>query len=180
VALKATIYKAELQIADMNRHYYETHSLTIARHPSETEERVMARVLMFGLYASESLTFTKGLFEVDEPDVWAKDLTDAIQLWIDVGQPDETRIKKASNRSKKVVVLSYNTSTDVWYKGIENKIARLDNVTVLQLLPEQSEALTALVNRTVRWSFTIQDDEILVSSDDGSVDVKLVVLKAGR
>jgi uncharacterized protein YaeQ len=112
--------------------------------------------------------------------VWDKDLTDAIQMWIDVGQPDETRIKKASNRSKKVVVLSYNTSTDVWYKGIENKIARLDNVTVLQLLPEQSEALTALVNRTVRWSFTIQDDEILVSSDEGSVDVKLVVLKAGR
>ena len=174
MALKAIIYKAELQIADMNRHYYETHSLTIARHPSETEERVMA------LYASESLTFTKGLFEVDEPDVWDKDLTDAIQLWIDVGQPDETRIKKASNRSKHVVALSYNSSTDVWFKGIENKIARLNNVTVLQLLPEQSEALTALVNRSVRLSFTIQDDEILVSSDDGSVDVKLVVLKEGH
>ena len=179
MALKATIYKADLQIADMNRHYYETHSQTIARHPSETEERVMARVLMFGLYASESLSFTKGLFEVDEPDIWDKDLTDAIQLWVDVGQPDETRIKKASNRSKKVVVLSYNSSTDVWWKALENKIARLDNVTVLQLLPETSEALTALVTRSMRFSFTIQDDEILVSSDDGSVDVKLVVLKAG-
>ncbi len=180
MALKATIYKADLQIADMNRHYYETHSQTIARHPSETEERVMARVLMFGLYASESLSFTKGLFEVDEPDIWDKDLTDAIQLWVDVGQPDETRIKKASNRSKKVVVLSYNSSTDVWWKTLENKIARLDNVTVLQLLPETSEALTALVTRSMRLSFTIQDDEILVSSDDGSVDVKLVVLKAGH
>ncbi|WP_410211339.1 YaeQ family protein [Aquirhabdus sp.] len=179
MALKATIYKADLQIADMNRHYYETHSQTIARHPSETEERVMARVLMFGLYASESLSFTKGLFEVDEPDIWDKDLTDAIQLWVDVGQPDETRIKKASNRSKKVVVLSYNTSTDVWWKALENKIARLENVTILQLLPEASEALTALVTRSMRFSFTIQDDEILVSSDDGSVDVKLVVLKAG-
>jgi len=139
----------------------------------------MARVLMFGLYASESLSFTKGLFEVDEPDIWDKDLTDAIQLWVDVGQPDETRIKKASNRSKKVVVLSYNSSTDVWWKALESKIARLDNVTVLQLLPETSEALTALVTRSMRFSFTIQDDEILVSSDDGSVDVKLVVLKAG-
>lgn len=179
MALKATIYKADLQIADMNRHYYETHSQTIARHPSETEERVIARVLMFALYATESMSFTKGLFEVDEPDVWDKDLTDAIQLWVDVGQPDETRIKKASNRSKKVVVLSYNSSTDVWWKGLESKISRLDNVTVLQLLPETSAALTALVTRSMRISFTIQDDEILVSTDEGSVDVKLVVLKAG-
>jgi uncharacterized protein YaeQ len=177
MALKATIYKADLQIADMNRHYYETHSLTIARHPSETEERVMARILMFAVYATESMSFTKGLFEVDEPDVWDKDLTDAIQLWVDVGQPDETRIKKASNRSKKVVVLSYNSSTDVWWKGLENKVGRLDNVTVLQLLPETSEALTALVTRSMRLSFTISDDEILVSTDDGSVDVKLIVLK---
>ncbi len=179
MALKATIYKADLQIADMNRHYYETHSLTIARHPSETEERVIARVLMFALYATESMSFTKGLFEVDEPDVWDKDLTDAIQLWVDVGQPDETRIKKASNRSKKVVVLSYNSSTDVWWKALESKVSRLDNVTVLQLLPETSAALTALVTRSMRLSFTIQDDEILVSTDEGSVDVKLVVLKAG-
>lgn len=180
MALKATIYKADLQIADMNRHYYETHSLTIARHPSETEERVIARVLMFALYATKSMSFTKGLFEVDEPDVWDKDLTDAIQLWVDVGQPDEIRIKKASNRSKNVVVLSYNSSTDVWWKALESKVSRLDNVTVLQLLPETSAALTALVTRSMRMSFTIQDDEILVSTDEGSVDVKLVVLKAGR
>jgi len=179
MALKATIYKADLQIADMDRHYYETHSLTVARHPSETEERVMARILMFAVYATESLTFTKGLFDVDEPDVWDKDLTDAIQLWIDVGQPDETRIKKASNRAARVAVLSYSTSTDVWWSGIENKINRMDNVTVYALPPETSAALTALVTRSMRLSVTIQDGEILVASDDGSVDVHLQILKKG-
>ena len=96
MALKATIYKADLQIADMDRNFYETQSLTLARHPSETDERMMVRLVAFAIHANEALTFTKGLFDVEEPDIWQKDLTGAIQLWIEVGQPDEKVILKAS------------------------------------------------------------------------------------
>jgi uncharacterized protein YaeQ len=103
MALKSTIYKAELQIADMDRHYYADHALTIARHPSETDERMMVRVAAFALFAQERLEFCKGLSDTDEPDLWQKDLTGAIETWIEVGQPDERRIAKASGRSNEVV-----------------------------------------------------------------------------
>jgi uncharacterized protein YaeQ len=105
MALKATIYKADLQIADMDRHYYADHALTIARHPSETDERMMARVLAYALYAQDGIAFTKGLFDVDEPEVWVKNLVDEILLWIDLGQPDEARIRRACSRAEQVVVL---------------------------------------------------------------------------
>ena len=100
MALKATIYKADLQIADMDRNFYETQNLTIARHPSETDERMMVRVLAFARHAHEALSFTKGLFDTDEPDLWQKDLTGAIELWIEVGQPDDKRLLKACGRAE--------------------------------------------------------------------------------
>jgi len=100
MALKATIYKAELQLVDMDRNYYADHALTIARHPSETDERMMARVLAYAINAQEGIAFTKGLFDVDEPEVWVKSLTDEITLWIDLGQPDEARIRRACSRAE--------------------------------------------------------------------------------
>ena len=113
MALKATIYKAELQIADMDRNYYQEHLLTLARHPSETDERMMIRLLAFAIHASDSLTFTKGLFDTEEPDLWQKDLTGAIQLWIEVGQPDEKRLMKACGRSEHVIVYSYSATSSI-------------------------------------------------------------------
>ena len=114
MALKSTIYKADLQIADMDRHYYQDHSLTLARHPSETDERLMVRLLAFVRHANESLIFAKGLSDVDEPDLWQKDLTGAIELWIDVGQPDERRMLKACGRASQVVVYSYSSTSAIW------------------------------------------------------------------
>jgi len=99
MAIKSTIYKATLQVADMDRHYYADHALTIARHPSETDERMMMRCLAFALNAGEALAFGKGLSDADEPDLWQRDLTGAIQLWIEVGQPDEKRILRACGRA---------------------------------------------------------------------------------
>lgn len=107
MALKSTIYKADLQIADMDRHYYGDHSLTIARHPSETDERMMVSVAAFGLFANERLEFCKGLSDTDEPDLWQKDLTGQIETWIELGQPDEQRIAKASERADRVIVVAY-------------------------------------------------------------------------
>ena len=176
MALKATIYKAELQIVDMDRNYYADHALTIARHPSENDERMMARVLAYALYAQDGIAFTKGLFDVDEPEVWVKSLTGEITLWIDLGQPDEARIKRACGRAAQVVVLCYASSCDVWWKQIASKLTRLTNLTVLQLPVETTGALAALADRSMRLQCMIQDGESWLNSDRGNVQVNRVSL----
>jgi len=104
MAIKSTIFKAEIQITDMDRNYYNDHALTIARHPSENDERMMLRILTFALNGSDSMAFSKGLSSEDEPDLWQKNLSDEIELWIDLGQPDEKRIRRACGRDGKGVV----------------------------------------------------------------------------
>jgi uncharacterized protein YaeQ len=177
MALKATIYKADLQIADMDRHYYADHALTIARHPSEADERMMVRVLMYALYAQEGIAFTKGLFDVDEPEVWVKDLTGTIKLWIDIGQPDETRLRKACGRADQVIAVCYSSSCEVWWKQIENKLERLSNLTVLQLPAETSQTLAALAERSMQLQCMVQDGEVWISTDAARVAVDLKRLK---
>ena len=177
MALKATIYKADLNIADMDRHYYADHALTIARHPSETDERMMVRLLAYALNAQEGMAFTRGLFEVDEPDLWVKDLTGEIKLWIELGQPDETRIRKACNRADRVIVLCYSHSCPVWWKQIADKLSRLDNLTVLQLPSETAQALAGLAERSMALQCMVQDGDVWLNTDSQSVAVKLTVLK---
>lgn len=178
MALKATIYKADLQIADMDRHYYADHALTIARHPSETDERMMVRVLMYALNAQEGIAFTKGLFDVDEPEVWVKDLTGTIKLWIDIGQPDETRLRKACGRADQVIAVCYSSSCEVWWRQIESKLTRLNNLTVLRLPVETSQALAALAERTMQLQCMVQDGEVWISTEGARVPVELKPLKA--
>lgn len=182
MAIKSTIYKAELQIADMDRHYYGNHSLTIARHPSETDERMMVRVAAFALLASERLEFCKGLSDADEPDLWQKDLTGAIETWIEVGQPDERRIAKASGRAGNVVVIAYGGRTsDIWWQSVRNKVERLRNVAVWSLEPGVGDALGQLAERTMRLQMTVQDGSAwLTSADAEPVVVEWSVLKAGE
>lgn len=173
MALKATIYKADLQIADMDRNYYAEHALTLARHPSETDERLMVRVLMYALHAQEGIAFTKGLSEADEPEIWVKDLTGQIRLWIDIGQPDETRLRKASGRADAVVAVCYSTSCALWWKPLESKLARLKNLSVLQLPVATSQALAALATRSMRLQCLVQDGEVWLSTDTTRVRVEL-------
>ena len=178
MALKATIYRADLQIADMDRHVYADHALTIARHHSETDERMMARVLAYALYAQEGIAFTKGLFDVDEPEVWVKNLAGEITLWIDLGQPDEARVRRACSRADQAVVLCYSSSCEVWWKQIASKLTRFANLTVLQLPAETSQALAALAERGMRLQCMVQDGEIWINTDTASVPVKLATLQA--
>ncbi|BAO87905.1 MULTISPECIES: YaeQ family protein [Caballeronia] len=181
MALKSTIYKADLQVADMDRHYYGDHSLTIARHPSETDERMMVRVAAFGLFADERLEFCKGLSDTDEPDLWQKDLTGQIQTWIEVGQPDERRISKASGRSERVIVIAYAGRTaDIWWQGVKGKVERLRNVTVWSLEDGVAEALGKLAERTMRLQLMMQDGDASLSSERvDPVAIRWNVLKAG-
>jgi uncharacterized protein YaeQ len=178
MALKATIFKADLQIADMDRHYYGDHALTIARHPSETDERMMVRVLAFALHAHELLGFGRGLSTDDEPDLWQKDLTGAIDLWIDVGQPDEKRMLKACGRSSHVVVYSYSSAGNVWWNQIGTRVERAKNLKVLSVPAAASSALAALAQRTMQLQCTIQDGQIWMTGGDQSVLIELTVLKA--
>ncbi|KVW93285.1 YaeQ family protein [Thiobacillus denitrificans] len=180
MALRATIYKADLQIADMDRHYYADHALTIARHPSETDERMMARVLAYALYAQDGIAFTKGLFDVDEPEVWVKSLTGEIKLWIDLGQPDEARIRRACSRAEQVVVLCYGSGCEVWWKQIASKLTRFSHLTVLQLPADTTQALAALAARGMQLQCMVQDGEIWLNSDTESVPVKLTHLQSAR
>jgi uncharacterized protein YaeQ len=180
MALKSTIYKAELQIADMDRHYYADHSLTIALHPSETDERMMVRVAAFALFAQERLEFCKGLSDIEEPDLWAKDLTGAIDTWIEVGQPDERRIAKAAGRANEVIVIAYGGRTsDIWWQGVRNKVERLRNVTVWSLGENVGSALAGLAERTMRLQCTVQDNVAWLGSEKAdAVPVEWTVLKA--
>jgi len=178
MALKATIFKADMQIADMDRNHYADYSLTLARHPSETDERMMVRLLAFALFADPALAFGKGLCVEDEPDLWRKDLTGAIECWIDVGQPDEKWIRKACGRADEVVVLSYGRAADIWWNGVRSKLARQDNLRVYNLPPEAAPALAQLTERSMRLQFTIQDGAVLVTDGRESVEVHPEILMA--
>ena len=167
MALKSTIYKADLQVSNMDSNYYAAHSLTLAKHPSETDERLMVRLIAFALFASDTLAFGKGLSNDEEPDLWQKDLTGAIELWIEVGLPDERVLRKACGRSNQVALLTYGgRSADMWWDQNSRALLKLDNLIVINL-PE-TEKLANAISRNIDISCTIQDNEMLVSHDAGS------------
>jgi uncharacterized protein YaeQ len=170
MALKATVYKASLAISDMDRQVYDTHALTFACHPSETEERLMVRLITFALYANKTLAFTRGISSEDEPDIWDKDLTGHITHWIELGTPDEARIRKGCNRADHVTVVSYNPRTaKPWWDKLQNKLSRFDNLTVLFLQKETTDALAELTQRNMDLQVTVQDGEVWVNSTDKTV-----------
>jgi uncharacterized protein YaeQ len=176
MALKATIYKANLQIADMDRSVYGDHGVTIARHPSETDERMMIRLLAFALNVTSDdhrgrLDFAKDLWDTDEPALWHKDLTDQIVHWIDVGQPDDKRLMKASPRSERVSVYTFTASSPIWWNGIATKITRADNLKVWLIPAEQSQALAALAQRTMQLQVTVQDGHVWIGDGASSVEI---------
>ncbi|MCA1325045.1 YaeQ family protein [Herbaspirillum sp. alder98] len=177
MALKSTIYKAELQISDMDRHYYQSHPLTIARHPSETDERMMIRVLAFALNASETLGFGKGLSDTDEPDLWQKDLTGAIDLWIEVGQPDDRAILKACGRSERVIVYSYSSVSNIWWNQTGSRVERAKNLRVVNIDADASQALAALAQRSMQLQCTIQDGQIWLGANENMVLIEPQVIK---
>ncbi len=179
MAVKATISKAELQISDMDRNYYQTHALTLAQHPSETEERLMVRLLAFALNASDSLAFGKGISTDDEPDLWSRDLTGVIDLWIEVGQPDEQRIRKACGRAGEVRVYCFSgRSAEIWWKKIAPGLERCGNLRVFEVPGDTSQALGAMYARNMKLNCLVQDGQLQMMKDDGTaVSVDLVSLK---
>ncbi|MFM5464325.1 YaeQ family protein [Aeromonas simiae] len=170
MALKATVFKAHLSLSDMDRGLYQDFSLTLARHPSETDERMMIRLAAFAWHAAERLEFTKGLSADDEPELWIKNYSDEIELWVELGLPDERRLKKACNRAREVVLYAYGgRGVSVWWKQNQGKLAQHDNLTVIELADEQSQALAALAERTMQLTCTISEGQLWLSNGHAEV-----------
>jgi uncharacterized protein YaeQ len=176
---KATIIKAELQVTDLDRHYYASHNLVLAQHPSETPERLMVRLLAFALFADERLEFGRGLSDEDEPALWRRDYTGRIEQWIEVGQPDETRLRKAAGRADEVILLNYGGRVgDVWWAKVGEGLARLKNLTVIDLPQEALDRVVAQFGRAMRLTAMIQDREFqLMSADDETVAFRPTIRK---
>lgn len=176
MALKSTIYKAALQIADMDRQVYADHALTLALHPSETEERLLVRLLAFALNVPKdtdrgALQFARGLSDTDEPDLWQHDLSGQLVQWIEVGQPDERRLAKACGRAERVVIYCYGNAADIWWSGIASKLTRLANLWVWQIPAAQAQALAKLAARSMQWQLTMQDGHVWLNSGDDALEV---------
>lgn len=176
MAIKSTIFKASLQVADMDRGYYAEHALTLARHPSETDERMMVRLLAFALYAGEGLAFGKGLSSDDEPDLWQKDLSGAIEHRIEVGLPDERVVRKACGRAAQVTVIGYGRSAGIWWDDNRGRLQRLDNLTVISLPLDATQALAGLASRTMQLQCTIQEGHIMATSAAGMIEIAAQIL----
>lgn len=180
MAQKATICKATLQIADMDRGLYTDRQLTLARHPSENDERMMVRLLAFVLCMPADddqggLEFAKGMWDPDEPELWQKDLTGRIVHWVEVGQPEERRLVKASGRADRVSVFTFGTSAAMWWSAVSGRMARAGNVVAWQLPAEQSRALAGLAARAMQLQLNRQDGAIWIG--DGTNQVEIVPLR---
>jgi len=172
MAKNATIYKIELSISDMDRHYYETHKLTVAKHPSETAERLMVRIVAFALNAHEHLEMTKGLSTDDEPDIWQKTLSGEIDVWVALGLPSEKIIRQSSSKAAKVIVYPYGGRVaEVWWDKVKNGTTRFDNLQVINFTEADTAALAQLANRAMRLQVNIQDGDVMVSVDESVVYV---------
>ncbi|MDZ7852948.1 MAG: YaeQ family protein [Halomonas sp.] len=182
MALKSMIHKVQFQIADMDRHYYAEHSLTVARHPSETDARMMVRLLAFALNADESLAFGRGVSTENEPDLWHKNLTGDIEVWIQLGQPDEKTIRRACARADYVVLYTYSgQGAAIWWEQIAGKLATLDNLRVVDISPASVAALGDLVAKSMTLNCMIEDGGVWVTDPDrGAVEVETKVLKDTR
>ena len=181
MALKATIFKARVQLADMDRSLYADHALTLARHPSETDERMMIRLVALALQAHRlqtelggdgTLAFGAGLSDPDEPDAWLRDYTGQTRLWVEVGQPEDKPLAKACSKSDAVVVYCFAHAAEVWWRGIENKLTRLDKLQVWRIPSETSQTLATLAERSMQLQATVQEGVLMLGNDRQQVDVE--------
>jgi uncharacterized protein YaeQ len=181
MALKSTIYKANLSIADIDHAYYADHALTLARHPSETDERMMIRLVALALQAHQlqtlcngdgTLAFGAGLSDPDDPDASLTDFTGHKRLWIEVGQPEDKPLSKACQKADQVVVYCFNHAAEVWWRGIESKLTRLDKLQIWRVPTEASQALAALAERSMQLQATIQEGALMLSNSRETIDIE--------
>ncbi|MDQ6967094.1 MAG: YaeQ family protein [Mariprofundaceae bacterium] len=173
MAIKSTIFKLDMEVTDMDRNHYQDYQLRIARHPSENDERMMVRILAFALNAHEFLQFAKGLNSEDEPDIWQKSLSDEIELWVDLGQVDEKRIRKACGRAKNVKIYTYQQgSGTAWWQQYQQKLIRFENLSVVNFSDDAVRDLGLMARRAMRLQCTIQDASLWLSDGEQAVEIQ--------
>lgn len=173
MALKATIYKAAVNIADMDRHFFHDANLTLAQHPSETEQRMMLRLLAWICHADERLIFTRGLSADEEPEIWLKNDHNGLELWVELGLPDERRLKKACSQSAQVVLYAYGErAARVWWPQIQDKVAAHKNLRVRFLDDQQLAQLSALASRNMTLQATLQEEIIWLSDAQTNLEIQ--------
>jgi uncharacterized protein YaeQ len=181
MALKSTVFRVNLQIADIDNNYYADHALTLARHPSETDERMMVRLVAMALQAHKlqsvcqgdgTLAFGAGLSDPDEPDVWLRDFTGQTRLWIEVGQPEEKPLVKACGKADEVVLYCFSHSAEIWWRGIENKLSRPRNLSVYRIPSAASQSLQSLAQRSMQLQATVQEGALTLGDDKNSVEIE--------
>jgi len=177
MALKATINKATIHLSDMDRNYYDTLQLTIAQHPSETDQRLMIRLIAYILNAHENLEFGKGVSDEDEAALWQINYSEVIELWIELGQLDEKRIKKACNRSQKVKLYCYGSSVDTWWSQSASKMRQFSKLSIEQFSEETSLALAKLISRSMEFQCSIQDNQLWLTSGDETLLIETIKLQ---
>ena len=176
MATKPTIYKARIALSDLERNYYDALNLTVALHPSETPQRMITRLMAYCLNAQEGLTFTKGLSDVDEPDLWVRTMDEQTTLWVDVGEPNADRIKKSTRLARQVKVYSFNSKSDVWWEQGKAKFGSLD-AEIVRFNHTQIDAISELLERTMDFSVTITGQSAYVAGDNGEVELHWEVLQ---
>ncbi|MES0488344.1 MAG: YaeQ family protein [Leptospirales bacterium] len=178
MALKSTIHKVNLQITNTDCDYYELHKITIARHPSETDERLMIRLLAFALNASSTLTFAGDISEADQPAIWEKSRSGLIETWIEIGQPDEKIIRKACSNARNVILYCFNLRrSQTWWNTIQTKLERFKNLEVWLIPDGDEEKLEKLVQKNMQIDCRIQDQEVWISDKDVEIHLTPQVLK---
>lgn len=172
MAQNSTVYKIELSVADMDRNYYETHKLTVAKHPSETDERLMVRLVAFAMNAHENLAMTKGLSADDEPDIWQKSLSGELDVWVSLGQPSEKVVRQSCSKAERVIVYPYGgRPAEVWWDKIKGSSKRFDNLEVVNFSEADTAALSKLASRTMKLQINIHGGDLMVSAGDEIVYV---------
>lgn len=178
LALKSTVFKVKLNVSDLDRNVYEDFALAVARHPSETDARMMLRIAAFALHADHSLAFGRGISTDDEPDVWLKDLTGTVQLWIELGTPDPDRLRKAAGRARKVVLYAYGERAfKVWWDKHAGALARFENLTVALVDDDSCAKLAALAAPGLSLQCTVSGGELWLTDGDQSIEVQPQTLR---
>ena len=183
MALKSTVFKAHVQIADIDHAYYADHALMLARHPSETDERMMMRLVALALQAHQlqalcagdgTLAFGAGLCDPDEPDVMLRDFTGLTRLWVEVGQPEEKPLARACARADEVVLYCFHHAAEVWWRGMENKVSRLKNLSVYRVPSATSQALVGLAQRNMQLQATLAEGALMLADAKQHIDIEPV------
>jgi uncharacterized protein YaeQ len=186
MALKSTIFKASIQLADIDHGYYADHALTLARHPSETNERMMVRIVALALNAhllvdlcsgDGRIGFGAGLSDPDDPDVWLDDFTGRRRLWIEVGQPDEKALTRARSRTERIAVYAYSQASPIWWAALEPRVRRFDALEVWQLDADTSASLERMADRSMQLQATVQDGQLTLSSQNAAISLEPIRLK---